>query len=115
LIQARQINACHDISDGGLITALAEMAMAGNLGARIDLEGVTPHVALFSEDQARYVLCSPTAEIANIFENTRLAGVPARHVGTVGGDRLIVGDLTSISVEELRTAHEGWFPAYMKA
>ena len=115
LIQAGLVTACHDISDGGLVTALAEMALAGNLGARIVLEGTVPHIALFAEDQARYVLCAPAIAAESVSERARKAGVPTRVIGTVAGNRLIVGDLASISVEELRAAHEGWFPAYMKA
>src|SRR6185369_10257837 len=57
LIQSGRVTACHDISDGGLAIALAEMAMAGNCGARI--APVPPdqaHGWLFGEEQARYVL-----------------------------------------------------------
>ncbi len=115
LIRESLITACHDISDGGLMTTLVEMALAGNLGIRIALEGVVPHVALFAEDQARYVLCASATAAATVSERAHKAGVPASVIGTVAGNQLIVGDLASISLEELRAAHEGWFPAYMKA
>jgi phosphoribosylformylglycinamidine synthase subunit PurL len=64
LIRAGQVTAVHDISDGGLAAALCEMALAGGLGAEIEPAGPAapePHVALFAEDQARYVVTCPAA------------------------------------------------------
>ena len=68
LIRDGLISACHDLSDGGLLVALAEMAMAGGLGARIEApeawlaETKAPlHAWLFGEDQARYIVTAPEA------------------------------------------------------
>ena len=114
-IRNGQFTACHDISDGGLALCLAEMAIAGGKGMRLDIDSeIGPaHAQLFGEDQARYVV-TVSPELANfVCINAEGAGVPFRRLGTVGGDRLTIGDLLSISVEELRTAHESWFPDYM--
>src|SRR5215217_4083093 len=60
LIRSRRVTACHDISDGGLFVTLAEMALAGRRGADLTSGGRLDHVALFAEDQARYVItCRP--------------------------------------------------------
>ncbi len=57
----------HDISDGGLLVALAEMAMAGNVGAELDpLAKHSPFPFLFGEDQGRYLLAVPKSEAAHI-------------------------------------------------
>jgi phosphoribosylformylglycinamidine (FGAM) synthase-like enzyme len=114
-IRNDQLTACHDISDGGLAVCLAEMAVAASLGMQIELDPeIGPeHAQLFGEDQARYV-ATVSEELANfVCMNAEGAGVPFRRLGTVTGDRLTIGGLLSISLEELRTAHESWFPDYM--
>jgi phosphoribosylformylglycinamidine synthase len=111
LIRSRQVSAVHDISDAGLIQAVAEMALASRLGASLV---AMDHVALFAEDQARYLLSTSPREANGILAAASAAGIPAEIVGTVMSEpSLIVAGQTSISLDELRLAHEGWFPAYM--
>jgi phosphoribosylformylglycinamidine synthase len=115
LITARRVSAAHDLSDGGLGIAVAEMAMAGRIGARIDMlpESVPAHAALFGEDQGRYLLTlAPDAAEAVVAE-ARTAGIPAQVIGTTGGSELVLPEGDSLSIDDLRTAHEGWLPAYM--
>ncbi|MEX3009415.1 phosphoribosylformylglycinamidine synthase subunit PurL [Hoeflea sp. TYP-13] len=114
-IRNDQFSACHDISDGGLALCLSEMAIASGKGMQIGLDNeLEPaHAQLFGEDQARYV-ATVSPELANfVCMNAEGAGVSFRRLGTVGGDRLTIDELLSISVEELRTAYESWFPDYM--
>jgi phosphoribosylformylglycinamidine synthase subunit PurL len=114
LIRSGHLTAVHDCSDGGLALALAEMAMAGKLGARITALPPGPaHGALFGEDQARYVVTCTPAQSASVVDAAKKAGVPATIIGTVGGDALTLGTEAPISVAELSTAHESWFPAFM--
>ena len=114
-IAARHATACHDISDGGLIVAIAEMGLAGDLGAEIEPadQDVPLHAWLFGEDQARYILTTtdPKAMLAAAEE----AGVSATVIGRTGGLSLTVGGSHTISVSELRNAHEMWLPDYMAA
>ncbi|MBB6178895.1 phosphoribosylformylglycinamidine synthase subunit PurL [Pseudorhizobium flavum] len=115
LIRNGQVSACHDISDGGLLLALAEMAMAATKGMNISLtdQRGPAHALLFGEDQARYVLAVP-ADLANFVEaSAESAGVPFRKLGTAGGDRLVVDDLVDVSVPDLVNANESWFPGFM--
>ncbi len=107
LIKSGQVSAVHDISDGGLICAVIDMALAGNLGA--ELEDMD-HAALFGEDQARYVItCKPEAASAIL-----ASPVPVTKIGTVTSDSTLnIGDKCLIALADLRTAHEGWFPALM--
>ncbi|WP_137390516.1 phosphoribosylformylglycinamidine synthase subunit PurL [Rhodoligotrophos defluvii] len=114
LIRTGRITACHDISDGGLAAALAEMAIAGRLGARIAVPG-EPHLALFGEDQARYVITCAEADANAILTDAATTDVPVERLGTVGGSALIVDGVANIPVRELIDAHEGWFPVYMDA
>ncbi len=98
--------ACHDVSDGGLLVAIAEMALAGNAGA--NLKSLKAHDFWFGEDQARYVLAVPDA--AALLAAASAAGVPAEHIGIAAGDSLTLPGGFSISLQTLREAHEGFFP-----
>ena len=107
LIKSSQVTAVHDISDGGLASAVIEMALAGNRGAEIY---VTDHKQLFGEDQARYVVTCSAEQAATIIAQAQ--SIEINQIGKVAGKKLKLGD-TKISLRELRHAHEGWFPSYM--
>lgn len=114
LITAQRVSACHDLSDGGLAVALAEMAMAGGVGATIDALPVGPaHAVLFGEDQARYLVTVPAASVAGVLAELEAAGVPALALGQTGGDALALPGEAAITVAALKSAHETWLPAYM--
>ncbi len=120
LIEAGQVSACHDLSDGGLAVAVAEMALAGRIGAKIDVpledqEAAIPpvHAWLFGEDQARYIVTVTHA--APILSAAAEAGVPAVVIGTTGGDALTLSGGHTISLDVLSAAHESWLPDYMGA
>ncbi len=115
LIREQAIRSAHDISDGGLLVAIAEMALAGNVGVEIfPYEGTLPaHAIWFGEDQARYVV-EVTPETADgILERTRQNELPARIVGQLGGDSLKIGQTETLELAALKSAHEAWFPNYM--
>jgi phosphoribosylformylglycinamidine synthase len=113
LISSGQIDTCHDISDGGLLVAIAEMAMAGGIGAEITSpETDIPLFAwAFGEDQARYVITSNKSE--TILNTAQSAGISARIIGVVGGAALTLGDSILISLSELVKRHRDWLPNYM--
>jgi len=118
-IQNGQVTACHDLSDGGLAIALAEMCIAANVGMKIDIDAQNgpSHVQLFGEDQARYVVTVP-ADMARFFATTAEgAGVPFLQIGTVDGSSLALTGAVeaTISVEDMHEASESWFPAYMSS
>ncbi len=117
LIDEGVVNAVHDVSDGGLAVALAEMAMAGGLGAEVQAsDQYTNAQWWFGEDQARYVLTVP-ADKVDAFNELVAAGpeideaamVGFHRLGTVGGDTLL-----GQSVESLRAAHQSFFEDWME-
>ena len=115
-IREMGVTACHDLSDGGLLVATAEMALAGNCGAAIQLpEGLKTAAAawLFGEDQARYLLAVEPGTLAEIRRRAATEGVPVAIIGRTGGDALTVPGMASISLQDLRNAHENWLPRYM--
>ena len=103
------VSAAHDISDGGLLVALAEMAIAEGIGAEIETEGDAGF--WFGEDQARYILAVPADKAADFEALT--GDTPVTKLGKTGGKQLTIGAGVSISVAELRALNEGWFPALM--
>jgi phosphoribosylformylglycinamidine synthase len=114
LIESRAVTAVHDISDGGLAVALAEMAMAGAIGAAIDLSPSLPeHGFLFGEDQARYIVTAAPDSTKTIREAAVSAGVGCEIIGVTGGDTLTLGLGAAILLEDLAQANEGWLPRYM--
>jgi phosphoribosylformylglycinamidine synthase len=111
LIRDGIATACHDLSDGGLAVALAEMAMASGIGATIAApEGTDPVAAFFGEDQGRYLV---TVRADALDALKRREGVSAMQIGTTGGPSLKLGEAHAISVAELKAAHEGWFAGFM--
>jgi phosphoribosylformylglycinamidine synthase len=115
LIAAGRTTAVHDISDGGLLVAIAEMAMAGNIGADLHLPaGVMPHAFLFGEDQARYVLTVSNATADRIITEAAKEHVPAVKIGMTGGTAITVSG-SQVPLSRLREAHEGWLPKLMAA
>ena len=113
-IRNGQVTACHDISSGGLALALAEMALAADLGLSVALNPDQPtHAQLFGEDQARYVIAVPDDLATFIMANAEGAGIAFRDLGTAGGSALVVQGCCEIALSRLRSAHESWFPDYM--
>jgi phosphoribosylformylglycinamidine synthase II len=115
LIAGGLVTACHDVADGGLLVAVAEMALAGNLGGAVEIPvGAAATPWLFGEDQARYVVTA--ADPAPILARAAESGAPAAVIGrTAAAASLTVSGGVSISLDRLRDAFEGWLPRYMAA
>ena len=71
------------------------------------------HAFLYGEDQARYLIACNSGE--EMVQAAWAAGVPAVVLGYSGGASLTVEGLLSLTLSELRSAHEAWLPAYMNA
>jgi len=114
LIRSGVSSAVHDISDGGLIMALTDMALASNMGAKIQIpDNIEAHISLFAEDQARYVVTCKPEKTSQVLRNAETAGVPAIRIGTVAPSALNIEGHATISLNMLRSAHEDWLPNYM--
>jgi phosphoribosylformylglycinamidine synthase len=114
LIASGRVDTVHDVSDGGVAVAVAEMAMAGKIGANIGMAALPEAVPFwFGEDQARYVIAAPFAEAERIVKEARAAEIFVAELGKTGGDALTLDDKESIPLAKLSAAHEGWFPRFM--
>ncbi|WP_426236250.1 phosphoribosylformylglycinamidine synthase subunit PurL [Pararhizobium sp. DWP1-1-3] len=106
--------AVHDCSSGGLALAVAEMAMASGIGAKIS--AVTDRDAIevfFGEDQGRYVVTVKPEHAALVAERAKAAGVAAPVIGSTGGTEVVLGSARPLAILQLRSAHESWFPDFM--
>ncbi|MEA3013752.1 MAG: phosphoribosylformylglycinamidine synthase subunit PurL [Sphingomonadales bacterium] len=122
LVTDGMVSAVHDVSDGGLLVAVAEMALAGGIGADIDPEWAdksTMAAQMFGEDQGRYIVTSHDNGDQRIPELASELGIPHVWIGITGGDDICIGDcgggvtFGEISLADLRAAHEGFFPTLM--
>ena len=117
LIRGERVSAVHDLSDGGLAVALAEMAMAGGIGASVEAQSQEPHIQehafFFGEDQGRYVLTAPPAESGAIADEAKRRGVPLLRIGVTGSQALKLGAAASLALAALSEAYESWLPATM--
>jgi phosphoribosylformylglycinamidine synthase len=110
LIDAGIVNAVHDISDGGLLVAVAEMCLPHNVGCHIDDDNTAKF--WFGEDQGRYVMVGDDAD--KILAQANASGLTLTYLGKTGGTELTIAERVHISVEELHAIHENWLPDYMK-
>ncbi|NOX74093.1 MAG: phosphoribosylformylglycinamidine synthase II, partial [Alphaproteobacteria bacterium] len=101
---AGQITAAHDLSDGGLAVAAAEMALAGDVGVTVT-EGDTGW--FFGEDQARYLLATRDADA--LIAAAKKANILAQTIGTFEGNTVVLGD-RPITLNKIRQAHETALP-----
>jgi phosphoribosylformylglycinamidine synthase len=115
LIREEKASAVHDVSDGGLLVAIAEMALAGDMGVELfPYEGKLPaHAVWFGEDQGRYVLSVEPLAAEEVIERARLLALPARIVGRTGGEEIALKGEPALPLAELRAVHEHWLPDYM--
>ena len=105
LIAEGKVSAVHDVSDGGLLVALAEMAMASGIGCQ--LSEIGDHFTAFGEDQGRYIVTSAVAD------TIQAAGIPMTRIGTTGGTA-VSGPGFAVEIASLREANEAFFKDWME-
>jgi phosphoribosylformylglycinamidine synthase II len=113
ILQGR-ITACHDVSDGGLLIALSEMAMTSGIGAELVFDTAHPHAFWFGEDQARYVVTTSEERAQKIISDASVQNISVTLLGSVGSDELKFNGET-VAVTELKTIHESFLPKFMSA
>ena len=117
LIGEGLVTAVHDVSDGGLLVAVAEMAMASGIGARLArARRRTPSRTPSGSARIRRAISSPcrAADADAVMRRVQAASVPVHRLGTTGGDTIALpGRARRSSVAALTERFEGWLPAYM--
>ena len=119
LIASGIASAVHDVSDGGLACAIADMALAGGLGAEIFGPETGRPGFLFGEDQNRYVIAVSPEQEGAFHALLKEHALPSMQIGKFQADhiefRLVGSAPQSIAIADLRAAHEGWLPSYMNS
>jgi phosphoribosylformylglycinamidine synthase subunit PurL len=116
LIARRIATAVHDISDGGLAVALAEMAMASGVGADLRTAptgSLPPSAFWFGEDQGRYVVAVRDSDVAAVVERAGAGDIPVTQIGATGGNALLLPGERPMPVKVLSERFESWLPGYM--
>ncbi|TPW05891.1 MAG: phosphoribosylformylglycinamidine synthase [bacterium] len=116
-IEAGALTCVHDLSDGGLIGAAADIALASDCGVELDASSEAhAHILLFGEDQARYLVA--VADATEIIAAAQAAGLRASVVGRAKGRDFASGgpggDLFRLPLDHLREMHESWMPAWIE-
>ena len=117
LIQNGTVNAAHDISDGGLATSLAEMAIASGRGATVSVKTIknssSNHEVLFSEAQSGVIVTVSEDHVMELEKACDDASLPYYSIGVVEGNELFVDDLIQVSVSNLAVDYESALPNAM--
>ncbi len=112
LIRDGLVTAVHDVSDGGILVALAEMAMVSRIGAVLEApHGAIPFAFWYGEDQGRYLVTAK--DHAEIERRAKGASVPIHRLGATGGRVIALGDERPVPLETLIERFESWLPSYM--
>jgi phosphoribosylformylglycinamidine synthase len=113
-IRAERVTGAHDVSDGGVACALAEMAIAGGVGAECDLDplveerGSSGETAVFGEGPGGYLLAGSPDDLERLAQEAETAGVDAWVVGRAGGDRVALSAAELELALALDTAERSW-------
>jgi len=116
LIARGIVTAAHDLSDGGLLVAITEMALASNLGVEVDTLGKSEASYWFGESQARYLVTVSDVDQFWKSNKDRTACGVLTLGNVIGKSELVLNTLSkkqTISLAELRAAHESFFPRLM--
>ncbi len=115
LIETGKVRICHDVSDGGIAVAVAEMILAGSVGVTMSVPETADHGWWFGEDQARYIVAVDNKTAMKIEADAKSGGIATMQIGVSGDKVLNLGPEGELPVNTLRDAAEGWLPAYMDA
>ena len=113
-VRAGRVSAAHDISDGGVACAIAEMAIAGGIGARCDLDplveerGASGETAAFGEGPGGYLLAGDPEKLEAVARDAEAAGVDAWVVGTAGGENVSLSAAELDLTLPLTSAERAW-------
>jgi phosphoribosylformylglycinamidine synthase len=117
LVRERAVHGIHDVSDGGLAVALAEMAIAGEVGARVEVnfDGCTPAESWFAESASVFVLAVDPERTAEVLGRIAATGVPAQVIGVAGGSELTAAGTFSVPLAAAAQAWRDALPRLMQA
>ncbi|MDA8848645.1 phosphoribosylformylglycinamidine synthase subunit PurL [Candidatus Pelagibacter ubique] len=116
LINKKFIKSAHDVSLGGIITALSKMCIKGKKGATLKKSNylINQFEYLFGEDQGRYIIEISKDDLENATKILQENSVHFDELGLVNEDGLIIDDKTKVSIDDLIKSHTNWLTNYME-
>ena len=116
LIDKKFIKSAHDVSLGGIITALSKMCIKGKKGATLKKSNylINQFEYLFGEDQGRYIIEISKDDLENATKILQENSVHFDELGLVNEDGLIIDDKTKVSIDDLIKSHTNWLTNYME-
>jgi phosphoribosylformylglycinamidine synthase len=113
LIEKKLTQSVHDVSDGGIALAIAEMCMAGTIGAKIstNLTGPERIKYLFGEDQARYIIEIKKEDLNNLVQMAKEQEISMTQLGSTNLEQFAIDEI-KISVDEMIKLNNNWFYNY---
>ncbi|MEM9898385.1 MAG: phosphoribosylformylglycinamidine synthase subunit PurL, partial [Pseudomonadota bacterium] len=116
LIAEGLITACHDVADGGLLIAAAEMAIASGEGLELKTPVKQREAAFwYGEDQSRYLIAVSPGAADTLLLKAAMAGVQATRIGRFGGNFIRLDNTDSLGLIDLADLHRETLPTYFKA
>nr|MBA2467988.1 phosphoribosylformylglycinamidine synthase subunit PurL [Chloroflexia bacterium] len=105
LVVSGTVSGVHDVADGGLAVALAEMALASGIGAAVTLgtDDRRNDVRWFGESASRALVAAPVAQRSSIENVASSSGVSLLRIGSAGGETLSLGRSRAIPLEDMRS------------
>ena len=115
LIEDGLIKSAHDVSLGGIITAISKMCIQGNKGITLKKPKylINEIEYFFSEDQGRYLIEVAKKDQKEVSEILNKNAVHYDELGTINEDQLIFNEKTKVTIDELKTSHKNWLNKYM--
>ncbi len=116
LIDSDLIRSAHDISIGGILTAVSKMCIKGNKGINLKEPKflINQIEYFFAEDQGRYVIEITNENLAKVTHILNKNAVHFDELGTINENQLFINDKTKITIDELKTWNTSWLTNYMR-
>ena len=115
LIDSGYIKSAHDVSIGGIITAVSKMCIKGNKGINLKKPKylINEIEYYFGEDQGRYIIEVSKDNLKKVTDILNKNAVHYDNLGTINDDQLIINEKTKVSIDELTTSNTNWLTNYM--
>ena len=115
LIENNLIKSSHDVSLGGIITAISKMCIKGNKGINLKKPKylINQIEYFFSEDQGRYLVEINQKNYDKVINILNKNAVHYDELGIINEDQLYIDEKTKVTIDELKTSNKNWLPNYM--
>ena len=115
LMNAGHVKSAHDVSIGGIITAVSKMCIKGNKGIKLKKPKylINEIQYYFAEDQGRYIIEVSHDSLQKVTDILNKNAVHFDELGTINDDQLIIDEKTKVTIDELRTFNTNWLPNYI--